>query len=213
MREKMAIQEPRILKLKPPSSELSRKIDQGLHEQRKLNMMSPCAVNSLNPSNHHSQHPPCTPIPHHFSQLLQAHSRSRHYLLHPPFLSRPLLLLPSPHAHIISFSRPSALITSSHFPYLLQYRLVRSPFCPRHPQYLPPDPNFTGISLLFHCSCLGPCFTAIQNLWEDHSLYSSCFCQSAHMLVLPYFFHCRKYNNAKVRFCFIMQLYIQKCNV
>src|SRR6218665_1045985 len=40
------------------------------------------------PSDRHSQHPPRTPISHHFSQLLQAQLRSRHYLLHPPF-SRP----------------------------------------------------------------------------------------------------------------------------
>src|SRR6218665_1874659 len=107
---------------------------------------SPCAVDSLNPGNRHSQHPPCTPIPHHFSQLLQARPRSRHYLLHPPFLGHPLLLLRSPHANITSFSRPYALVTypknnifclvalcnndeaSSHFPYLLQYRLICSPY-------------------------------------------------------------------------------------
>src|SRR6218665_1130140 len=48
-------------------------------------LLSPCAVDSLNPSNRHSQHPPRTQIPHYFSQLLQAHPRSHQYLLHPPF--------------------------------------------------------------------------------------------------------------------------------
>src|SRR6218665_2531706 len=36
--------------------------------------LSPFAVDSLTPSYRHSQHPPRAPIPHHFSQLLQAKS-------------------------------------------------------------------------------------------------------------------------------------------
>src|SRR6218665_1238770 len=73
-------------------------------------------------------------------------------------------------------------------PYLLQYRLVRSPLCPRHPQHPSPDPNFAGVNLLFHCLCLCPCFTAVQNpCREDHSLYNSHLCQLTHVLILTYF--------------------------
>src|SRR6218665_2979922 len=62
---------------------------------------------------------------------------------------------------------------------------IDAPAC--YPQHPPPDPYSTGINLLFHCPCLGPCFTAIQNHWEDLCLYSSYFCQSAHLFILPYF--------------------------
>ena len=87
-----------------------------LHRANAVNnnvTLSPCAVDSLNPSDRHSQHPlftrilttslssarPIGPI------LISAIISSIHL-----FLGRPLLL-PSPHANIISFSRPSALIT------------------------------------------------------------------------------------------------------
>src|SRR6218665_2786219 len=80
--------------------------------------LSPFAVDSLTPSYHLSQHPPRAPITHLFCQL---HSKGS-YMSRPipvpasmsfmhPLFGRPLLLYPSPHANIISFFRPSTLIT------------------------------------------------------------------------------------------------------
>src|SRR6218665_2282032 len=50
-----------------------------------------------------------TPIPHHFSQLLQAHPRSPHYFLHPPFLRPfppPPPLSASQHHLLLQTARP-----------------------------------------------------------------------------------------------------------
>src|SRR6218665_1055555 len=80
--------------------------------------LSPFAVDSLTPSYRHSQHPPRALIPHLFSQLQAKGSYMSRPILVPgsisfmhPLLGRPLLLYPSPHANIISFFRPSTLIT------------------------------------------------------------------------------------------------------
>src|SRR6218665_1667805 len=78
--------------------------------------LSPFAVDSLTPSYRHSQHPSRAPMPHLFCQL-QAKGMSRPIpvpasisFMH-PLHGRPLLFSPSPHANIISFFRPSTLIT------------------------------------------------------------------------------------------------------
>lgn len=65
---------------------------------------SPCyLVPLLNPSDHHSQRPLRTPVPHHFSQLLQAQLRSHQNLLHPPIswpFPPPLPLSSHQHHHL-----------------------------------------------------------------------------------------------------------------
>src|SRR6218665_1842530 len=80
--------------------------------------LSPFAVDSLTPSYRHSQHPPRAPITHLFSQLQAKGSYMSRPIPVPasisfmhPSLGRPLLLYPYPHANIISFFRPSTLIT------------------------------------------------------------------------------------------------------
>src|SRR6218665_1164911 len=76
---------------------------------------SPCAVDSMNLSDRHSQHPPRAPVPHHFSQLLQAaHSRSHQHLLHAPF--------PRP-------SSPPPLSARQHHLFLQTVTLIT---CPKH---------------------------------------------------------------------------------
>src|SRR6218665_2145485 len=86
--------------------------------------LSPCAVDSLNPSYRHTvtldvlrflttSHSSSRPIP------VPASISSTHL-----FHGRPHLLYPSPHANIISISRPSALITSPkehNFCYMMGY--------------------------------------------------------------------------------------------
>jgi len=55
-----------------------------------------------------SHHPPRTHNPHHFSQLLQFHPRSRHYLTHPP--------LPRPSSDSLPPPKPLHTPTSSPSP-------------------------------------------------------------------------------------------------
>src|SRR6218665_1079069 len=76
---------------------------------RMLINLNNCAVDSMNPNDCHSQHPPRTPVPHHSSQLLQTHPRSpstssTHLTFGRPFLL--LLLLPSTNANVTSVSSP-----------------------------------------------------------------------------------------------------------
>src|SRR6218665_1523336 len=82
--------------------------------------LSPFAVDSLTPSYRHSQHPSRAPMPHLVSQLQAKGSNmsmsipvpaSRPISFMHPLHGRPLLLYPSRHANIISFFRPSTLIT------------------------------------------------------------------------------------------------------
>src|SRR6218665_804348 len=88
---------------------------------------------------------------------------------------------------VLWLSVTMTILGFTHCPYLLQYRLVHSPLCPRHPQHPSPDPHFADVNLLFHCLCLCPCFTAVQNPWKNHSLYNSHLCQLTHVFILPYF--------------------------
>src|SRR6218665_370689 len=78
--------------------------------------LSPFAVDSLTPS--YLQHPSRAPIPRLFSQLQVKGSYMSRPIPVPasisfmrPLQGRPLLLYPSSHANIISFFRPSTLIT------------------------------------------------------------------------------------------------------
>src|SRR6218665_51262 len=110
--------------------------------------MSLCAVDSMNISDCLGQHPPHSPVPRRFPHLLQVHPCSYQYLLHPPS-PRPSSLFPLL-ANIISFPRPSALITCPKTPSsvlrlsvtmtnlsfpLSPYRLIRSLFCLCHPKH------------------------------------------------------------------------------
>src|SRR6218665_3520946 len=94
--------------------------------------LSPFAVDSLTPSYRHSQHPPPALIPHLFSQLQGRGSYMSRPILVPasisfmhPLLGPPLLLYPSPHANMISFFRPSTLITCSKNNIIFCYMLLR----------------------------------------------------------------------------------------
>src|SRR3984885_11191532 len=81
--------------------------------------LSPCAFSSWSSSDQHDVPPPLSSIHCCLPQLRQIQSSSFMYFIHPLFLGRPLFLLPSPHAIIISFSNPFDLM-----------------ICPKNPSFL-----------------------------------------------------------------------------
>src|ERR1700733_5428394 len=96
---------------------------------------------TVSSSNQHDVPPPLFPFHCRIPQIRQIHSSSFMYFIHPLFFGRPLFLLSSPHAIIISFSNPFDLILTSH------YSQLQSSGVPLHLSFSPSIIFFASSSI------------------------------------------------------------------
>ena len=160
----------------------------------------------MNLSDSPGEHPPRSPVPHYFPQLLQVHPRSNQYIFHSPLYRQSLhllLLLLSPHANMISFSRPSALITCPKNIIFCLVALCNNDKPPRvflscsiNSFLLLYVPATLSILLEIHISQASIFFSIAfvfvhvsQPHCEDYCLYNSRFCQISHVFILQYFYY------------------------
>src|SRR5688572_29947720 len=129
--------------------------------------LSPCAVDSLNPSDCHSQPSPCVPISRRLSQLRKVHPHCLVYLLHPSlsWSSFSSSSFPTRQHHLLfhavcthHMSKIHRFLSrrslhqchlSSQVSYFFLYNMfICYLLSPGDPQHSPPNPHFTCMDFL-----------------------------------------------------------------